>query len=1011
MKRETYVYIFGILLTISIAIPIILIFQATIETPEDEETTHDSPEDFPNPDTLYKNITAFTINSGKGAVYNGDLDSLKFLDGDDLEITPTWINPYYEVDIEFEINNGYDLNSHAIDEYDYYLFLQIDLPPELTQELYFQKYTIIGTTWQWVNITTIKNTITDMNRTFCERTLKYRIVGAINTDLKVVSIDRIRVIKAHSGSMSPNFQSTIWYAVNEHESHSGNLDWDWSNPSNWWVYDDSTVFKHKARDRDTSCPNFNVEARIESHWRFYWNAYFHDGTPTTSQTFSGNIIYWWDEYVEAKYEYSCQDYCSHTGFGEDIYMQTSIYDSSSGWEQIDKHGGDGDEEDDFTAEVNADRNDRFRSSSDYSFKLRFKGKTESHETWSCSDWDGMKKYRSKTHIEVDKVYASMSFKGYGFQDFDYPDIHIYTNPSSNYPDDPISTLEEFDLLVDTQSQWKTYGVASVEYMVVNETGATDWLPMTYDSQSGSGKSAYLTYKKTFNQETLGQGEYQIWIRTTDTTGKTTIKPFDLKVYNARPRITINNPKEENEKVSQLYNYNINISVEDPELEPFSNVSFRMYPLDDEANPIINWTAMEQYNYPVLDWNYSINPIDYENGFYTLQFRANDSLGYGYNEIDIWIINEPPDIEIVQPIETTLTKPLNRTILVNITNEEPLISAQWDITQTIDSYNWKNLTYNATADLWYANFSLLEYEYGNWYLVINATDDKYNESIKIKEYQFQPFITYYKNIEDIGIKSEGLNVYINPAKTDNLDAVMTINHHEIAQERDWEVYIPNNFTDAHEYIMYRGFATYEPLGFNVEGIHTIWKTSDSAPVDIINFKLQKPILDNELIEEDETEDDLQILSLEFSIFTKHELANIIIHNTLEKYLPNPQDYEYTLEFQFQSKWFEIKDYDLTIGATPSFSFVWGEIEANQTITFRFIAEEQIIEESPIGIWFLIGGLIGGVAVFFYGIYANYRGLWSESKAKTILYGLLAFGIGFGGGFGIGYMLAPPTAFIF
>ena len=137
-----------------------------------------------------------------------------------------------------------------------------------------------------------------------------------------------------------------------------------------------------------------------------------------------------------------------------------------------------------------------------------------------------------------------------------------------------------------------------------------------------------------------------------------------------------------------------------------------------------------------------------------------------------------------------------------------------------------------------------------------------------------------------------------------------------------------------------------------------------------------------------------------------MSEIIIHNRLEKYIPNPQDYEYKVEFLYQSKWFLIEDAEIKAEATPSFTFVWDEIDANNTIRFRFTAEEQLIVSSPYGIWFMLGGIMAGVSIFFYGIYANFKGIWGISKPKAILYGAIVGGLGFLGGIGVGYFLAPP-----
>jgi hypothetical protein len=346
--------------------------------------------------------------------------------------------------------------------------------------------------------------------------------------------------------------------------------------------------------------------------------------------------------------------------------------------------------------------------------------------------------------------------------------------------------------------------------------------------------------------------------------------------------------------------------------------------------------------------------------------------------------------------------------VNITDEDAIINSQYDIVQSLGSYDWKNLTYNVIDDLYEATFDLRDYEYGNWFIVVNATDTNNFTSIGSKLFEFNPFITYNINYSQITYNMDGIDIYSNPLSTTEIIASFMLNHDSVMKPREFEIYINVNYTDAYDYSIIRGFNTYTPQGFDVQGIHTTWILPNYQATDLVRFFIEKPRIKNDLIETTTDEDGLDTHRFTFQLSSKHPFTNVRIHNTLTKFIPNPEDFTFKLEYLFEDNWIEIEDIVIEAEATPDFTFVWDSIDSNSTIQFRFTAVEHISEESPIGIWFLIGALIGGVAVFFYGIYANYRDFWSESKAKTILYGLLVFGIGFAGGIGIGYMLAPPIA---
>jgi hypothetical protein len=992
MKRETYVYIFGIVLVISLITPF-LVYRAFISYEEIEESQDDKPaeeysEEIISSISEWQNIT--NINLIKGKIISGNISNLTIKDNEYLSLKGNYsvgFDYVFEIEFEFPV----DLNTLNIEFYDIYLYLDVGIST-FSNPISFSAYQ----TFEWKKICDIGIDEIHINRQYLQRCTKFRLNGSSTAD-KTILIDRLQVFLTHSGilgdhsiyTLSDNhpyeysYLSTASDIAGEYSGHYSDKIYTWQN--NWWNHPNWYLYSSYQQagylgyfyDWITCQTEIQYEIHMEDV-----NAYNISDDSLFKMSgrvdidFDGALIYpTWQFYIQIwNYNQSSWMDTIYPPYTNPPYRPNGV-DWVAQWKQ---------------ASLSRDITEYFNFDT-HTWKVRVYTYARGY-----SDLGG--------EVEIENYYfgsfSDIKAYGYNMDDHDYPKINsIHTIPTS-----PINTTQQFDIVADVSTNNPSTSIDEVKCFISNDTWNSGWLDMGYDTAN--------EWKLTLNAGDFVNDNYSVLVKSNDTNGLSTQLFEDFQTFNQRPQITFVKPAGDMEKITQLYNYNINASLLDPEEDILyeTDVEIKIYPLGNEDNPIINWSNMQKFNPTNPEYyNFSINPIDFENGYYTIKIKANDSLGYGYGEIDIYIENNAPNITLVSPTETEIT---DTSILVqaNITNEEPINSAQWDIVETLGSYDWKNLTYNPISELWETNISILDYEYGDYYLVFNATDDKHNSSLKAEFKQFHPFLTYTMVYEDISLNTNGLNVFINPAQTDDLTGSLIINHNPIAKERDWEVYLPNNFTDAYNYYLNRGFITYEPIGFDVEGIHTIWELPNYQISDIIRFSLEKPVLDNELIETTETEDGLEKLQFKFTLLSKHQLTNTIIHNRLEKYIPNPDDYKYTLEYLYGEEWVEITDYDLEIGATPSFFFIWDVITANGSITFRFTAEEQLVSQNPIGIWFLVGGLIGGVAVFFYGIYANYRELWSESKTKTILYGLLVFGIGFAGGIGIGYMLAPPTAFI-
>ncbi|MBY9010047.1 MAG: hypothetical protein KGD74_09300 [Candidatus Lokiarchaeota archaeon] len=75
--------------------------------------------------------------------------------------------------------------------------------------------------------------------------------------------------------------------------------------------------------------------------------------------------------------------------------------------------------------------------------------------------------------------------------------------------------------------------------------------------------------------------------------------------NYQPEINFASPSKSDDLVSQFYDYDINVSISDPELHSYYNVSVRIY--NNITNPILNWTNITQIG-STDQWTHTIQPI-------------------------------------------------------------------------------------------------------------------------------------------------------------------------------------------------------------------------------------------------------------------------------------------------------------------------------------------------------------------------------------------------------------------
>jgi len=205
---------------------------------------------------------------------------------------------------------------------------------------------------------------------------------------------------------------------------------------------------------------------------------------------------------------------------------------------------------------------------------------------------------------------------------------------------------------------------------------------------------------------------------------TWIETFFIGV-NYQPEINFTSPSQSNELVSQFYDYNINVSISDPELDTYNNVSIRIY--NNITNPILNWTYMTQIG-STDQWTHTIQPILFPNDQYIVEVRAKDDLGYAYKSIAISIMNLRPQIQI-QNVENNdiITRPNNFTLDIAIVDNEGDTFSNASIMIYYSNNNpqlpeWTVLTHIIGSDYAFS-FNPSDFVEGTYIISVRAEDDK------------------------------------------------------------------------------------------------------------------------------------------------------------------------------------------------------------------------------------------------------------------------------------------------
>jgi hypothetical protein len=403
-------------------------------------------------------------------------------------------------------------------------------------------------------------------------------------------------------------------------------------------------------------------------------------------------------------------------------------------------------------------------------------------------------------------------------------------------------------------------------------------------------------------------------------------------------VEFNTPKATT-TIRDLYNFVVNVSVFDPDLD-VKDVNLSIY--QEGGMTYLNQTGMVQASSTSYSANYlyQIDPINLENGMWIFEVNVSDSIGWRNYSIEVLINNDAPKVEFITPALTELYRqPFTKTLGIEITNEEPINSAKWTISKELgeEEYLWDNLTYNPDTELWEGLFNLLDYEYGDYYLIVNATDDKYNSSLTHRLYEFHPRLLYEINESEIVYDRENIFIGFQEDTTTQITGEFYITHNDSIKEQNFTTRIPESYGDAKDYRLIRTLRTYKPLGED-SGTYVNWSVKGYQNEDYITFHLEKPYIEN-----GELETDGKYIQ-PFIIHSKHSLNQFQFKNVLNHIFKNPEEYEAILEYYENGSWKEVENYEsgvLGLGDYEGGKIVvlgnWEGIEGGKEIKFRIIVQ--------------------------------------------------------------------------
>ncbi len=200
----------------------------------------------------------------------------------------------------------------------------------------------------------------------------------------------------------------------------------------------------------------------------------------------------------------------------------------------------------------------------------------------------------------------------------------------------------------------------------------DWVNMTPDDVNNQ---LFYTYK--IDPIDFGEGLHILNVKVNNSIDIYS-KNVTFRFQKETPNITFTSPKSDLEKVSKFYDFRINVTVDNPDADPYNNVKIMLFNFTGDQM-WIDWKDMTRIG--VSDnWSLEINPLDYDVGIYKLEAYVENYIEKGVGEI--WF-----DIDVQEVAVSFKVDPSNPLI---ISDSEQIYSIKFNVTKgddSIERFQW------------------------------------------------------------------------------------------------------------------------------------------------------------------------------------------------------------------------------------------------------------------------------------------------------------------------------------
>ncbi|MHA1250178.1 MAG: hypothetical protein ACTSRP_09340 [Candidatus Helarchaeota archaeon] len=540
---------------------------------------------------------------------------------------------------------------------------------------------------------------------------------------------------------------------------------------------------------------------------------------------------------------------------------------------------------------------------------------------------------------------------------------------------------------------------------------------TWTNMTREGNTDYWNY--TIQPKFYGNGDYKLLVRATDSFGTSYAYTF-FKFLNRRPQIIFYYPVE-GQTLEDVAPFNINISVIDPEGDPYYNVSLMIY---NRSNAQIynNWQNMSRQdttNY----WNFTIDPLmlrNYDN--YRIAVRAADYYGYNISEINIYVYRAEPRIEFYGTA-------------YNIYDEDALKGTFTIPIQVTQGGNLiKNFTYAVSRGLFGANYinKTIPYQSGvsNYSFTFNPRDIPYGDG-----FIFKVYVTNITGNTTL-VGTVALNSYYYLANNGSMvnydfgeisydykgvetnyytDATLPINYYNY-RAYNYRIQLPSTVSDA----LYTQLPSYKIIRNNFIYVPSEIYASELCfqfyekpeDTDYLHFNMKTPTLkESEEYGQAETgtlENGSEYVSILLELYSNYYFEDVeCIYEPAIPPISQPDKYVYKIYILNNSRWIFYSNANFT-GEYFSFkwTFAYDKIESGEHVFFKLFGIK--VGGAEINFAPLLYSAIGvvGVGVMWFGVFRKPMLKKRFFKKKRWVY--YAIGIGLMAGISVGIYFWAATS---